>query len=217
MMTKCAFFDFDNTLAKGDSVVPFLLYAIRKGQAPKRQLFRAAWGYLTQLGRPGKGSRAKEHTFSFIRGKKPEELDDLARFFFREEITPRLFEDAIAELWQLKSSGHTVVVVSASADLYMHLLPELLPVDAVLSTHCVVENGVYTGKVEANCKGEEKVRRITEWLKDSGLELDREHSCGYGDSFSDGPMLGLVGNPVLVNPGRKLEAAFPNARTVQWR
>lgn len=216
-MTKCAFFDFDNTLAKGDSVVPFLLYAIRKGQAPRRQLFRAAWGYLTQLGRPGKGSRAKEHTFSFIKGKRPEELDDLARDFFQDEITPRLYEDAIAELWQLKSSGHTVVVVSASADLYMHLLPELLPVDAVLSTHCVVENGVYTGKVEANCKGEEKVNRITAWMQANGLKLDGEHSCAYGDSFSDGSMLRLVGNPVLVNPGKKLAAAFPKARTVRWR
>lgn len=216
-MTKCAFFDFDNTLAKGDSVVPFLFYAIRKGQAPKRQLFRAAWGYLTQLGRPGKGSRAKEHTFSFIQGKRPEELDDLARDFFRDEITPRLYEDAIAELWQLKSSGHTVVVVSASADLYMHLLPELLPVDAVLSTQCMVENGVYTGKVEANCKGEEKVRRIRAWLQANGLELDAEQSCAYGDSFSDGPMLRMVGKPVLVNPDKKLAAAFPDARIVQWR
>lgn len=216
-MTKCAFFDFDNTLARGDSVVPFLLYAVRKGKAPRAQLLRAFWGYITQLGRPGKGSRAKEHSFSFIKGKTPEELDDLARDFFREEITPRLYEDAIAELWQLKSSGHTVVVVSASADLYMHLLPEVLPVDAVLSTHCVVEDGVYTGKVEANCKGEEKPRRIARWLAEKGLELDRENSCGYGDSFSDGPMLRLVEHPVLVNPGKKLAAAFPGASVVHWR
>lgn len=216
-MTKCAFFDFDNTLARGDSVVPFLLYAMRQRKAPKAQLLRAFFGYLTQLGRPNKGSRAKEHTFSFIRGKRQEELDDLARDFFRDVVTQRLFEDAIAELWQLKSSGHTVVVVSASADLYMHLLPELLPVDEVLSTHCAVENGVYTGKVESNCKGQEKPRRIAAWLADNGLELDRENSCAYGDSFSDGPMLRLVDHPVLVNPGKKLAAAFPGARAVHWR
>lgn len=216
-MTKCAFFDFDNTLARGDSVVPFLLYAVRRGKAPKRQLFRAAWGYLTQLGKPEKGSRAKEHTFSFIKGKSPEELDDLARDFFREVITPRLFEQAIAELWQLKSSGHTVVVVSASADLYMHLLPEFLPVDAVLSTHCLVANAAYTGRVEANCKGQEKPRRIAQWLKENGLELDSDGSCAYGDSLSDGPMLRMTGHPVLVNPGKKLSAAFPEARVVHWR
>lgn len=216
-MTKCSFFDFDNTLCRGDSVVPYLLYAIKSGKAPKRQLLRAAWGYLIQLGRPGKISRAKEHTFSFIKGKTQAEMDDMAREFLREVISPRLLEDAIAELWQLKSSGHTVVVVSASADVYMRLLPEFLPVDAVLATHCAVENGVYTGRVEENCKGTEKPRRIAQWLKENGMELDAEDSGAYGDSLSDAPMLHLVGQPVLVNPGKKLAAAFPKARRVQWR
>lgn len=216
-MTKFAFFDFDDTLSRGDSVVPFLLYAVRKGAAPKHQLLRAAWGFLTQLGRPGNIRQAKEHTFSFIKGKRPDELDDLCRDFFREVITPRLYEDAIAELWRLKSTGHTVVVVSASADVYMHLLPEFLPVDAVLSTRCTVENGTYTGKVEANCKGEEKPRRIASWLAENGLELDAEASCAYGDSPSDAPMLRLVGQPTLINPGRKLSAALPHAPHVHWR
>ena len=31
-MTKFAFFDFDDTLCRGDSVVPYLLYAIRNSQ-----------------------------------------------------------------------------------------------------------------------------------------------------------------------------------------
>lgn len=216
-MTKFAFFDFDDTLSRGDSVVPFLLYAVRRGAAPRSQLLRAAWGYLTQLGRPGHISRAKEHTFSFIKGKRPEELDDLCRDFFREVITPRLYEDAIAELWRLKSTGHTVVVVSASADVYMHLLPEFLPVDAVLSTRCTVENGMYTGQVEANCKGVEKPRRIAAWLAENELELDAEASCAYGDSLSDAPMLRLVGQPTLVNPGRKLSAALPHVPHVHWR
>lgn len=216
-MTKFAFFDFDDTLSRGDSVVPFLLYAVRKGAAPKSQLLRAAWGFLAQIGHPGKISRAKEHTFSFIKGKRPDELDDLCRDFFREIITPRLFEDAIAELWRLKSTGHTVVVVSASADVYMHLLPEFLPVDAVLATRCTVENGAYNGKVEANCRGEEKPRRIAAWLAENGLTLDAEASCAYGDSVSDAPMLRLVGHPTLVNPGKKLASALPDAPHVQWR
>lgn len=217
MKTKFAFFDFDNTLSRGDSVVPFLLYAVLMGAAPRVQLLRAAWGYIARMGRASKTSRAKEHTFSFIRGKRPGELDDLCRSFFREIITPRLYEDAIAELWRLKSTGHTVVVVSASADVYMHLLPEVLPVDAVLSTRCTVENGVYTGKVEANCRGDEKPRRIRQWLLENGLEMDPEASCAYGDSLSDAPMLRLTAQPTLVNPGRKLIAALPDASRVHWR
>jgi len=217
VITKCAFFDFDNTLARGDSVVPFLLYAIRKGVAPRSQLLRAAWGYLIQLGRPGKISRAKEHTFSFIKGMRLDTMNDLARDFFHEIITPRLYEDAITELWNLKSCGYKIVVVSASADVYMRLLPELLPVDAVLSTRCEVVDYAYTGKVDTNCKGEMKVERIKQWLSDNDFLLNGAASCAYGDSLSDAPMLRLVGKPTLVNPGKKLVAAFPNATRVQWR
>lgn len=216
-MNRFAFFDFDDTLSRGDSVVPYLLYAIRGKKAPWHQVLRAAAGFLVQLGRSGKISRAKELTFSFIRGKSTEEMDDLGRAFFREIITPRLFEEGIARLWSLKSAGYTIVVVSASADVYMHLLPELLPVDAVLSTSCLQENGVYTGKIGPNCKGEEKVRRIYAWLEENGLTLDAENACAFGDSLSDLPMLKLTGAPTLVNPGRKLASALPDAAAVQWR
>lgn len=216
-MTKLAFFDFDDTLCRGDSVVPFLLYAIRKGAAPWTQLFRAASGFLHQLGHPEKISHAKQITFSFIKGKTQAEMDDLARDFFREIITPRLFESGISELWKLKSEGYTIVVVSASADVYMRLLPEFLPVDAVISTHCVLENGRYTGQVEANCKGDEKPRRIAAWLAEHGMTLDAAASRAYGDSPSDAPMLRLVATSTLVDPHKKLSAALPDARRVHWR
>ena len=42
MTQGIAFFDFDDTLARGDSILPFLLYCIRKRIAPRRQLVKAA-------------------------------------------------------------------------------------------------------------------------------------------------------------------------------
>ena len=32
--TAFAFFDFDDTIAKGDSIFPYLLYCIKRGIAP---------------------------------------------------------------------------------------------------------------------------------------------------------------------------------------
>ena len=42
MTQGIAFFDFDDTLARGDSILPFLLYCIRKRISPRRQLVKAA-------------------------------------------------------------------------------------------------------------------------------------------------------------------------------
>ena len=46
MTQGIAFFDFDDTLARGDSILPFLLYCIRKRIAPRRQLVKAAGAFL---------------------------------------------------------------------------------------------------------------------------------------------------------------------------
>lgn len=216
-MTPCALFDFDDTLCRGDSVVPFLLYAVKRGAAPWWQVPKAMLGYLMQRFRPQAIRKAKALTFSFIKGRKQEELDDLCRDFWRQILLPRLFDDTFATLWQLKSEGYTILVVSASCQVYMRLLPEFLPVDAVLSTVCETKDGCYTGVIGPNCRGEEKPIRIAAWLAANSMEMDSAASLAYGDSASDIPMLRLAATPMLVNPGRKLRAAFPHAATLNWR
>lgn len=215
--TAFAFFDFDDTLAKGDSIFPYLLYCVKRGVAPKHQLFKAAAGFLRWKIQPSSGARVKEMSLSFIKGHTVEEMDALARDFFRDVQQKFFFEDAAPELFRLREQGVKIVVVSASADLYMHVLPEFLPVDAVISTTCAVENGRYTGKIGKNCKGDEKVSRINAWLAEQGLSIDKAQSAGYGDSPSDAPMLLLTAHPTLVNPKRKLVKAIPDGRIVRWR
>ena len=212
-----AFFDFDDTLAKGDSIFPFLLYCIKRGYAPKTQLFKAAVGFLRWKIQPSSGRAVKEWTLSFIKGRTVDEMDELSRDFFRDVQQKAFFEDAAPELFRLRELGAKIVIVSASSDLYMKVLPEFLPIDAVISTTCEVADGRYTGKIGKNCKGEEKVRRIQEWMKERCLSIDKEHSAGYGDSPSDAPMLLLTASPNLVNPKRKLVKAIPDGRIHHWR
>ena len=215
--TALALFDFDDTLARGDSILPYLMYCIRRGVAPKRQLLRAGLGYLRFLIRPASASGAKEQTLSFIRGKTVEEMDALARAFFRDVYIHRFLQAGMQELWRLREEGYRILVVSASADVYMRVLPEFLPVDAVLSTVCEVDDeGRYTGRVGDNCKGWEKPRRIAAWLDSQGLTLDSAASCAYGDSPSDAPMLMLTAAPNLIDPKRKLLRRLPGARVLHW-
>ena len=195
--TAFVFTDFDDTLAKGDSILPYLLYCIRRGLAPRRQLLKAAVAFLRWKLQPSTGRAAKETSLSFIAGRTVAEMDEIARDFFREEQSKRFFREGMSEMQRLREKGVKVVVVSASSDVYMR-------------------NGRYTGKIGKNCKGEEKVSRINRWLKEQGLSIDRESSSGYGDSPSDAPMLLLTGTPVLVNPKKKLRARIPGGRIAHW-
>lgn len=215
--TPFAFFDFDDTLAKGDSIFPFLLYAIKRGYAPKWQLFKAAAGFLRWKIQPSSGRAVKEWSLSFIKDRTVAEMDEFARDFFRDVQQKSFFEDAATELFRLRELGTKIVVVSASSDIYMKVLPEFLPVDAVISTTCEVKDGKYTGRIGKNCKGEEKVCRINIWLKERGFSIDKARSAGYGDSPSDAPMLLLTAAPTLINPKRKLLKAIPDGRVLRWR
>lgn len=215
--TAFAFFDFDDTIAKGDSIFPYLLYAIKRGYAPKRQLLTAAYGFLRWKIQPSSGRKVKEMSLSFLKGRSVEEMDALAREFFREVQMKAVFSASTEEFFRLREQGVKIVVVSASSDAYMRVLPEFLPIDAVISTVCEVTDGRYNGKMGKNCKGEEKVRRIEAWLHEQGLSIDKEKSYGYGDSPSDAPMLLLTAHPTLINPKRKLVEAIPNGRILHWR
>ncbi len=215
--TAFAFFDFDDTLSKGDSIFPFLLYCIKRGLAPKHQLFKAAAGFLRWKIQPSSGRAVKEMTLSFIKGRTVDEMDRISRDYFRDVQQKFFFEDAAPELFRLREQGAKIVVVSASSDLYMKILPEFLPIDAVISTVCEVQDGKYTGKIGKNCKGEEKVRRINAWLESQGLCIDKEKSAGYGDSPSDAYMMRLTARPNLVNPKRKLVKTVPEGRILRWR
>lgn len=218
MTQGIAFFDFDDTLARGDSILPFLLYCIKRGIAPRRQLIKAAGAFLYWKLRPGQASRAKSVTLSFLRGRTEDEMADTARAFFRDEYLTRFYQDGLTELWTLRSQGMKLVVVSASPDVYMRILPEFMPIDAVLSTRCEVgADGRYTGRVGENCKGAEKVRRIEGYLRENQLVLDMKCSSAYGDSPSDAEMMGLVNRAVLVNPKKGLLKRKPDGIIVNWK
>lgn len=212
-----ALFDFDGTLWPGDSILPYLLFARRKGVAPRGQLLRALGGYLVQAVDSSRTVWAKEQALSFIRGRSREEMDGLARAFFQEVLCQRFFVEGKAELERLKYQGKTIVIVSASPDVYMRVLPSFLPVDEVIATRCVTdEHGTYTGALEANCKGEVKPNLIRRFLAERGWEMDAEASCAYGDSSSDRFMLQMTAHPVLVNPKGKARRACPGYACVRW-
>lgn len=212
-----ALFDFDKTISRGDSVLPFLFYCIRRGKAPKRQALRAFHGYVRQKLHPEEIAIAKEWTLSFLAGRPRAEVEALARDFWREALTRRVFPKAREEMARLHAEGYRILVVSASASVYMDMLPEFLPADGVIATACGWDaDDCCNGRVGENCKGVQKPLRIAEYLAANHLTLDYDASRAYGDSASDAPMLSLVATPVLVNAKPGLRKAFPGARMVKW-
>ncbi len=191
-----AAFDVDGTLTTGDCVTPFL----------RRTAGRRLW--TTLLHHPvalaasllqRDRDRLKELACSALGGKDAAELERAGSTFAAEVAATRLRDDTVARLRRHRDLGHTVLLASASLDLYLEPLRELLPADAIVCT--TLERGPdgrLTGRlVGANCRGPEKARRVQEWLEEN-RRADAE-LWAYGDSSGDDALLALADHPFRVD------------------
>lgn len=103
-----------------------------------------------------------------------------------------------------RSSGARVVIVSASYDLYVSEVGEITGAEAVLATQIEFVDGTCTGQLATpNCRGEEKVRRLSEWLEQNCSTSEEVRVVAYGDSSGDDAMLAFANEGVRVERQRR--------------
>lgn len=175
-------------------------YAIKKDKKNLRFLPRAIYcGIMYAIGIYDE-RKVKETFLRFIDGIKEEELAELVKEFYDERLKNILYDDALKMMKKLKNEGYDIYLISASPEFYVNEFYNIKEVDKVIGTKFGFENGTFVRKmVGNNCKGEEKVRRLNEVLKDEKIEVDFKESYMFSDSLSDKPLLDLVGKPYLIN------------------
>ena len=157
-------------------------------------------------------------TLSFLKGLRDDQVAQTAAAFAREELFPKIPRHALTLLRDLRDAGWFILLVSASTDVYMRFLPDLLGADGVISTICECTDSqpsVYTGRVLSNCRDEEKVSRLYAWHA-LHPDVGFPPTLGFGDSRHDAPMLAACKTPVLVSPDRTLRREFPQAPVLDW-
>jgi len=194
-----AAFDFDGTLTRRDSLVPFLT-TVAGRSAVMRALAAESSGVA--LAAAGRGDRdvAKERVLTrVLAGRSHAEVATAGRAFggelVRRAITPEA-RDRVA--WH-RRQGHDVVIVSASLDVYLGEVADALGVTHLLCTSLAVDaRGDCTGLLlGANCRGPEKAARLLTLFGADDVEL-----WAYGNSRGDDEMLALADHAVRARRGR---------------
>ena len=194
-----ALFDFDGTLCKKDSFTGFIFYALSKRHIMKQGLKLLPWiqAYYFNI-YPAHAMRPKLFNAMF-KDADYAEIQQMAEAY-AQLLIHELDAKFITQLRQHKSLGHDVVLVSASVDLYLKPLCQLLDIN-LICTETEVQDGRLTGYYQsADCSRLQKKIRISEHYNIA------EYSSiyAYGNSEEDLEMFSLAQYTYMVGRDQTL-------------
>lgn len=196
MRKRLAIFDFDGTLVKKDSFIKFGIFAvgiIKFGLAVIRtmpQIMGWKIGFTS-------GSSAKEKLFSNLYRDMPVDRFNELCHRFTKELESIESQEVMSDMHKHLERGDRIVIVSASIVNWIYPWAVANGIKEVIATEVQVDlsTGTLPGKfVGNNCVGEEKVKRLKEYIPD----YKRYEIWSYGDSRSDRPILEIADHPIKI-------------------
>lgn len=200
MSMTAALFDFDGTLTRHDSLVPYLKMIVGTPRLALAMLLASPLlsAYALRLVR---NDVAKEALLQrTLGGLSAGFLHERGEQYAKHVIPTMLRDDMQVRLRDHQTQGHCCVLVSASLDVYLEPWAKMAGFDYCIATSLTVSpEGLVSGKLDgANCHGQEKVRRIERLFDEIGLP---EHTYAYGDTAGDIPMLAMADEGYWVKGG----------------
>jgi HAD superfamily hydrolase (TIGR01490 family) len=210
-----SYFDVDGTLVRTNLLHPTLYYILNQ-RTPYRSLIKVLKTALRApelvLAELQDRRIFNEALFQAFEGMSQDRLLLLADDAFDTVMKRSLYPAARDLVAKCKAEGQEVVLVSGALDFLMTRLAKHLGADHVIANRLEIKDGFATGRLlRPVVAGPEKARLIRDHATANGHDLN---DCfAYSDSYSDVPMLSVVGHPAAVNPDRKLERL---AHTYGW-
>ncbi|MEY2477620.1 MAG: hypothetical protein QOG87_2935 [Actinomycetota bacterium] len=212
---EAAFFDLDKTVIAKASMVAFGRPFLAEGLISRRTVLRGLYGQLVYMhlgASEEKLVRMRESVLSLTKGWDQARVRTIVRETLEEVVEPIIYAEALELIEEHKAAGRRVFIVSASPEEIVLPLADFLGVDeAIASRARVDEEGRYTGEMERYAYGPFKADVMREIAAEEGIDLAASYA--YSDSYTDAPMLEVVGHPVAVNPDRVL---LKLARDREW-
>jgi phosphatidylglycerophosphatase C len=191
-----AAFDVDGTLTVRDCVAPFLL-RVGGWRGMSRALARRPLASVGAAARRDRDRFKELIVGGVLRGRKVEQVEALGDQFAELVVADWMRADTMERLRWHQRTGHRIVLVSASLGPYLRPLGRRLGVDAVLCAEPQRAGDEFADGLDgANCRAQEKVRRLDAWL--AACRWEHATVWAYGDSRGDRELLARADHPVWV-------------------
>jgi len=212
-MNELVILDLDGVIVKGQSQLLFLNYVFRKGLVSLFFYLKIFfWFFFYKLGLFKNPKEIMDYSFSFLKDKKIEEVDEIVEVFLKEVLHKFIFPEIIDIINEHKAKDREVIIVSNGADILVKKVADYLNIKNCISTRLEITSGKFTGKILGDIVyGKNKVYFTKEFIKKNNLDL--YNSYAYTDHISDLDLLLMVFNPFAVNPDNLL---FAEAKKRNW-
>lgn len=190
-----AIFDFDHTLTDRDSLLPFLFYINGFWKTICQLIFLIPLFFGFVLGLVSRQKTKEKILQLSIGGKSWKEVHEFGKRYAEEKLDGYLKPEAMHRLAWHQRQGHHCLLVSASLEFYLEAWAKRHGFETVLASRLeLTPDKRITGNLEGlNCWGEEKKRRLLEYLdvqNENQMEL-----FVYGDSQGDRAILAIANFP----------------------
>jgi HAD superfamily hydrolase (TIGR01490 family) len=210
-----AYFDVDGTLVGTNLLHPTVMYFANQATPAQtasrvgRALLQAPAMAMAEL----RDRRLfNEMLFSHYKGMSEDRIAVLSEEVFESVVKPRIFKGAQSLIDKCHEADQRVVLVTGSLDWTIEILTEYLGADDFIANRLEMNHGKATGKLlRPVVAGPEKAGLLVADAAKVGHDLSQ--CSAYSDSYSDVPMLSVVGHPACINPDKKLRRL---ARAYDW-
>jgi HAD superfamily hydrolase (TIGR01490 family) len=197
------FVDLDKTLLISNSGKALVLAAYKNGLLTRRTLIKAFLLSLFFKAGVISSEQISWRMVTWLRGVSESAVEALAGQVVETDLLPMLRPAMIRDIEQHRRRGARIVLLSAAVPYICRPLAGHLKLDDVICSAMETQEGIFTGKTDgAICMEEEKEHRLRQYCRDNTYDLQSAY-C-YGDSYDDRFALAAVGNPVCVDPDKKL-------------
>ena len=201
MKRNLAIFDLDNTILNGDSDYSWINFLIEKRLVDKDEYERKNKYFYDQYYEGNLDyDEWAEFALTTIKGKKPEEIEDILSKFLNEVIEPMINIYALKLLHDHTHNNDIMLLASATNSVIVEPIAKRLGFKNIVSTEVEIIDEIYTGKVLGiPALSEGKLIKVKEWMLQNSIE-SFDNTSFYSDSINDLPLLAAVSKPVAVNP-----------------
>lgn len=206
-----AFFDMDYTILDTSSSLLYVKYLRQHGQIKRHQLLRVGWWALLYKLSVMDLVKIMPKVLSYADTTRVSETFEQAHAWFNEMVAAHIAPRATEQIRSHQQRGHCVVIISASSQFAVRPVAESLGLDFLCTQLESKEDRITGNVVEPVCFGPEKIFWARHFAEQRGALLSDAYL--YTDSYTDRPLLEIVGHPIAVNPDPRLKRL---ARRRRW-